>query len=245
MNERDGRQLPEGPVLIVALDTQSRQAVNHISDLLSPELCRLKIGKELFTACGPIVVEEVQRKGFEVFLDLKYHDIPNTVAKAVSAAADLGVWMVDVHTSGGFDMMSAAREALDKYRSPPLLIGVTVLTSMLEEGLRQVGVERDAAAQVELLALLAKRAGLDGVVCSAREVAGLKSLCGANFLAVTPGIRPTGAQADDQKRTASPAWALENGSDFLVVGRPVTAAHDPLKACEALLSEMRSGGKQQ
>ena len=229
-----------GSRIIVALDMNNVQAAKALAEKLDPAICRLKVGKELFTHCGPQVVEKLQQKNFDVFLDLKFHDIPNTTAKAVGAAASLGVWMVNVHASGGTAMMSAAREELKKFSSPPLLIGVTVLTSMDEQSLQEVGVSREPLAQVELLASMAKKAGLNGVVSSAREAALIKDVCGNSFLTVTPGIRPENSAANDQKRTMTPAEAIKAGSDYLVVGRPITGAKDPHRACEDIHESIRS-----
>lgn len=226
--------------IIVALDYQDSRQCIKLVDQLSPEWLRLKVGNELFTTGGPAMVESLQNKGFEVFLDLKFHDIPNTVAKAVSAASKLGVWMVNIHASGGERMMVAAREAIDKAGHQPLLIGVTVLTSMLEADLRQSGITRSAPDQVMHLAGLAQQSGLDGVVCSAQEASLLKSNFGPEFSLVTPGIRPTGSEANDQRRTLTPAEAIAAGSDYLVVGRPITAAPDPARACEGIIASLVS-----
>ena len=199
---------------------------------LSPQLCRLKVGKELFTTTGPQLVKQLIALGFDIFLDLKFHDIPHTTAQAVKAAAQLGVWMVNVHAGGGMRMLQAAREVLEPLSNPPLLIGVTVLTSQIEEDLKAVGVQQPLEEQVINLATLAQQAGLDGVVCSAQEADVLKRACGQDFLLVTPGIRPSGSASDDQRRIVTPAEARRAGSDYLVVGRPVTRAADPLEACE-------------
>lgn len=226
---------PEAPRIIVAMDYDNADDCLTMARRLSPEYCRLKVGKELFTRSGPAVVEQLIDLGFDVFLDLKFHDIPNTVAGAVRAAADLGVWMVNVHASGGERMMRAAREALDKSSGRrPLLIGVTVLTSMSEEDLRQTGVERDAMAQVLHLAQLSHQSGLDGVVCSAQEAAQLRRQLGEDFCLVTPGIRPSDSAADDQRRTLSPEEAMAAGSHYLVVGRPITQAADPVARCREI-----------
>lgn len=230
-----------GPRLIVALDFDQVKNCLALVEQLDPELCRLKVGNELFTTGGPALVETLVSKDFDVFLDLKFHDIPNTVAGASKAAARLGVWMINVHTSGGRRMMAAAREAIDSIGGhQPLLIGVTVLTSLTEDELHEVGVPQNLEQQVTYLAGLAQQSGLDGVVCSAREAPLLKQQLGENFLLVTPGIRPQavsqqeGAQQDDQRRTLTPEQAIEAGSDYLVVGRPITAARDPADACQAI-----------
>lgn len=231
--------MPDSPI-IVALDYEDVSHCIHLVNQLSPERVRLKVGNELFTYGGPAIVEDLQLRGFEVFLDLKYHDIPNTVAKAVKAAARLGVWMVNVHASGGERMMTAAREAVEQSGHRPLLIGVTVLTSMSGEDLGQVGVQRSPEDQVVHLAGLVQNSGLDGVVCSAQEATLLKNCFGADFKLVTPGIRPAGAGADDQRRTLTPAEAVAAGSDYLVVGRPITAAENPAEACEQILQSLES-----
>jgi len=227
--------------VIVALDYASAGSALALADRLSPELCRLKVGKELFTRSGPQLVEQLQRKGFEVFLDLKFHDIPNTVAGAVRAAADLGVWMVNVHAGGGRRMMEAAAGALQSFSSRPLLIGVTVLTSLSEEDLRELGYSETASERVAQLAALAAQSGLDGVVCSAREAADLRRTRGADFCLVTPGIRLAGDAAGDQRRVVTPAQAIALGSDYLVIGRSVTASDDPLAVLRRIQGELGLG----
>lgn len=227
------------PRLIVAMDYDNADACLAMARQLDPQYCRLKVGKELFTAAGPTVVEQLMGLGFEVFLDLKFHDIPNTTAAAVKAAANLGVWMVNVHASGGERMLLAARESLEQVHGPrPLLIGVTVLTSMDASDLKAVGVERMPAEQVSQLAKLSQRCGLDGVVCSAQEASTLREQLGQNFCLVTPGIRPADAPADDQRRTMTPVEALAAGSNFLVVGRPITRASDPAAACRSIVESL-------
>ena len=216
--------------VIVALDYNDEKKALEFVDRVSSDLCRLKVGNELFTSAGPKFVAKLVDKGFKVFLDLKYHDIPNTVSRACEAAADLGVWLVDVHTSGGPVMMSAAAEALSKYRERPYLIGVTVLTSMDSAQLGSIGVNTEPKEQVIRLARLAKESGLDGVVSSAQEVTLIKSNVEAPFICVTPGIRPAGSSVGDQKRIMTPAEAIAAGSDYLVIGRPITQAEDPVKA---------------
>ncbi len=228
------RCTPSASPLVVALDFDSLSACEALVSQLDPKWCRLKVGKEMFTLFGPSVVEQLQSKGFEVFLDLKFHDIPATVAKAVSAAASLGVWMVNVHASGGARMMQAAAEALVKHPHKPLLIGVTVLTSMSQTVLTEIGVSTPLDAQVRHLAALADQSGLDGVVCSAKEATILKQERGSDFKLVTPGIRPAGANADDQTRIMTPEQAVAAGSDYLVIGRPITQAENPAKICEDL-----------
>jgi orotidine-5'-phosphate decarboxylase len=227
----------ETPV-IVALDFASAQPALDLVARLSPDLCRLKVGKELFTRSGPALVENLQQSGFEVFLDLKFHDIPNTVAAAVRAAADLGVWMVNIHASGGRRMMEAAVAELEGLDNKPLLIGVTVLTSMSDADLNELGYEETAAQRVQRLAALAADCGLDGVVCSALEAPALREARGEGFCLVTPGIRLAGDAAGDQRRVVTPADALALGSDYLVIGRSITAAADPLAALHRVHAEL-------
>lgn len=224
--------------IIVALDHDRLDDALATCDLIDPALCRVKVGKELFTSAGPAAVNALHLRGFEVFLDLKFHDIPNTVANAVLAAADLGVWMVNVHASGGEAMMAHAANALAQRNLSTKLIAVTVLTSMSEADLKQVGVDSGIDVQVLRLATLAQRAGLDGVVCSARESAALKNVLGAEFLKVTPGIRPSFAAVDDQQRITTPAEALLNGSTHLVIGRPITRAKTPREALALIQREV-------
>lgn len=227
----------ETPV-IVALDFPSAQPALELVARLSPELCRLKVGKELFTRSGPALVEDLQQRGFEVFLDLKFHDIPNTVAAAVRAAAELGVWMVNVHAGGGRRMMEAAVAALSGLSHKPLLIGVTVLTSMSDADLAELGYDETAAQRVQRLAALAASSGLDGVVCSALEAQALRAARGDGFRLVTPGIRLAGDAAGDQRRVVTPADAVALGSDYLVIGRSITAAADPLAALHRVHAEL-------
>lgn len=232
-----------GPRIVVAMDYDNAASCIAMAERLDPKLCRLKVGKELFTAAGPQVVERLMSLGFDVFLDLKFHDIPNTTAKAVKAAAELGVWMVNVHASGGERMMVAAREQLDKVAGPsPLLIAVTVLTSMERQDLNGVGLDVDPRDQVLNLAALTRQAGLDGVVCSAQEVAMLRAELGEKFCLVTPGIRPLDSAADDQRRIVTPADAISMGSSYLVIGRPITQAADPVLACKKISDEIAQLG---
>lgn len=221
--------------LIIALDfAQSSQAISLIEQL-NPQQCALKVGSELFTRSGPVLVQNMIKRGFRVFLDLKFHDIPNTVAKACQAAADLGVWMITVHAAGGEAMLQAARKACAAYgETRPKLVAVTVLTSLVEQDLPSVGVESTLPQQVERLALLAQTIGMDGVVCSAQEVAQIKKICGHAFLAVTPGIRLPGDAVDDQARVITPQDALNAGSDYLVMGRAITKAADPAAVVQRL-----------
>ena len=201
-------------------------------------MCRLKVGKELFTSAGPQLVEQLMQRGFQVFLDLKFHDIPNTTAQACKTAAALGVWMVNVHALGGRKMMEAAREAVAQVALPPKLIAVTVLTSMAREDLAEIGVTATPAEMVLRLATLARDSGLDGVVCSAQEAPMLRQRMQEKFCLVTPGIRPADSAADDQSRIMTPRAALENGSSYLVIGRPITKAADPLLALQNIYKEI-------
>lgn len=227
--------MAQQPKVVVALDFDNQQALFDLVDKLDPSQCRLKVGKELFTLFGPEMVRTLTGKGFEVFLDLKFHDIPNTVAKAVAAAAELGVWMVNVHASGGEKMMQAAADALKPYGDKaPLLIAVTMLTSMDQSELPLINVNVDSESYVSSLALLAKQAGLDGVVCSAQEAQTLKRKLGKEFLLVTPGIRPEGSDRGDQTRVMTPKAAIAAGSDYLVIGRPITQSNDPLAQLTAI-----------
>lgn len=226
------------PRIIVALDYDNSNSALALADQLNPNQCRLKVGKELFVAAGPQLLKSLSDRGFDVFLDLKFHDIPNTVAKAVSAAADLGVWMTNVHASGGTRMMTAAREAVENHGGDMLLIAVTVLTSMDDSDLQQVGVNSAAKDQVLALATLTKHAGLDGVVCSAQEATHLKQQLGQDFKLITPGIRLTDSASDDQRRIVSPAQAIEQGSDYLVIGRPITQAENPMHILQKINSSL-------
>ena len=225
------------PKIIVALDYPDAASALNLVAQLDPTICRLKVGKELFTAAGPQFVEQLTRSNFGVFLDLKFHDIPNTVAKACTSASNLGVWMLNVHASGGLEMMQAARQAVDNSLTKPLLIAVTVLTSMNQESLSQIGITNKLSDHVLKLAQLTKQAGLDGVVCSALEAQILRKAIGNDFCLVTPGIRPANANQDDQSRIVTPADALANGASYLVVGRPITLAENPLKALQAIHAE--------
>lgn len=224
--------------IIVALDYPGPDQALAMADRLDKELCRVKVGKELFTRAGPALVERLAGRGFDVFLDLKFHDIPNTAAAACAAAADLGVWMLNVHAQGGRRMLAAAREAVERFTPRPRLVAVTVLTSLTDEDLRETGHQEGAADLVERLAALTAAAGLDGVVCSPRETAVLRRRHGAGFVLVTPGIRPSDSAPDDQQRVMTPAEAIRSGSDYLVIGRPVTAAADPVAALQAIQAEI-------
>lgn len=223
------------PKIVVALDFNQKQQALDFAHSVDPKLCRLKVGKEMFTHFGPEFVKQLQSLGFDIFLDLKFHDIPNTVAKAVCAAADLGVWMVNVHASGGPTMMAKAKQALESYgKDAPLLIAVTVLTSMGAEELKALGITKTPMQQVLHLAGLAKQSGLDGVVCSAQEAESLKSTFGKEFKLVTPGIRPAGSAANDQTRIMTPEQAIEVGVDYLVIGRPITQSENSLKTLQEI-----------
>ena len=225
--------------VLIALDYDDQQTALNFVKQLSPDTCRLKVGKEMFTYFGPAFVKELIDLGFDVFLDLKLHDIPNTVAKAVTAAAKMGVWMVNVHASGGVEMMTKAKQALEQFGDKaPLLIAVTVLTSMDENELKRLGVEKTPAEQVIYLAKLAKESGLDGVVCSAQEAKKLKAELVADFKLVTPGIRPASAGGDDQRRVVTPMQAMENGSSYLVIGRPITQSENPVETLLAINREI-------
>ena len=225
--------------IVVALDYQSADQALAMAHQLDPKRCRLKVGKELFTAAGPQLVDQLQQFGFEIFLDLKFHDIPNTVAKAVLVAARMGVWMVNVHASGGAEMMQTTRSALNaKGGHQPLLIAVTVLTSMDAAGLKATGIDQSPSGRVLSLAHLSQDSGFDGVVCSAQEAALLKNELGQQFKLITPGIRPHFAVAGDQKRIMTPAQAVAAGSDYLVIGRPITQADNPMHALELIEKEL-------
>ncbi|MBM5570696.1 MULTISPECIES: orotidine-5'-phosphate decarboxylase [Deefgea] len=223
--------------IVVALDFASVPDALAFADTVNPSLCKLKVGKELFTASGPTLVEQLVKRDFDVFLDLKFHDIPNTVAQACKVAANLGVWMVNVHASGGRKMLETTREALEGMSHRPLLIAVTVLTSMGNDELLELGLPT-AAQQVERLAKLTQSCGLDGVVCSAQEAAHLKQVCGSEFKLVTPGIRPAGAAVNDQTRIMTPKAALLAGSDYLVIGRPITQSDNPVLTLQQINAEL-------
>ncbi|WP_299792211.1 orotidine-5'-phosphate decarboxylase [uncultured Shewanella sp.] len=226
--------------IVVALDFDDKKAALQLIDQLDPQMCRLKVGKEMFTLFGPELVKDIHNRNFDLFLDLKFHDIPNTVAKAVTAAAELGVWMTNVHATGGLAMMQAAKQALEPYgKDAPLLIAVTVLTSMSDEDLKLIGIDVPAFEHVKRLANLTQKAGLDGVVCSAHESELLKSTLGDSFKLVTPGIRPVGSDKGDQHRIMTPPQAIEAGSDYLVIGRPITQANDPLAALTAIHQSLK------
>ncbi len=226
--------------IIVALDYEKESDALALVDQIDPNLCRLKVGKEMFTTLGMNFVKQLHQRNFDVFLDLKYHDIPNTVARAVRSAADLGVWMVDLHASGGLRMMEEAKRILEPYgKDAPLLIAVTVLTSMEDLDLLQIGINASPMEQVLRLAHLTQRAGLDGVVCSPQEVKILRNACGEDFKLVTPGIRPIGDDFGDQRRVMTPTAAIRAGSDYLVIGRPITKADNPVEILRSINASIR------
>lgn len=236
------RKVPEKRI-IVSLDFPEERSALEMADKLDPSLCRVKVGKELFTAAGPHVVRELNARGFEVFLDLKFHDIPNTVAGACRAAARLRIWMLNVHASGGKAMLLAARKAIDEESHRPLLIGVTILTSLSEADMRAIGFSGTALENVERLALLVQAAGLDGVVCSAAEAPGLRKIVAPAFKLVTPGIRLPEDDKGDQARVVTPADAVAMGSDYLVIGRSVTRAEDPVAALKQIQAQIKGDQK--
>ena len=226
------------PKIVIALDYANAQEALNFVEQLDSTLCRLKVGKELFTAAGPQLVEALVAKGFGVLLDLKLHDIPTTVAKACEAASRLGVWMLNVHASGGSAMMEAAREGVERSGQKPILIAVTVLTSMNQQMLNEVGVAGSVADQVLNLAALTQKSGLDGVVCSVQEAPAIRKVLGDKFCLVTPGIRPSDAALDDQSRVVTPSQALTLGSSYLVIGRPITQSQNPLETLRKIHEEI-------
>jgi len=230
--------MPETSFIIVALDFPSEYETMQLVDQLEPSLCRLKVGKELFTRCGPALVKQLVDKGFDVFLDLKYHDIPNTVAHACAAAADLGVWMVNIHALGGEKMMLAAKQALNSDDSP-LLIAVTWLTSSGQAELDALGIRSSPEEMVMRLATMTKNSGLEGVVCSAQEAPMLRKGMPPDFLLVTPGIRLSGAQQDDQCRVVTPEKAIHDGASYLVIGRPITQSKTPHETLQTIVSNLQ------
>jgi len=226
------------PRVIVALDYPDARSAAELASRLDPELCRLKVGKELFTAAGPSLIEKLRGLGFGIFLDLKFHDIPSTVAGACVAAAELDVWMINVHALGGRAMMEAARAALSRRSAPPKLLAVTLLTSMGVTDMEEIGLAGGPQEAVLRLARMTQACGLDGVVCSAQETGALRRQLGGEFCLVTPGIRPAGAAHDDQERVATPRQAIAGGADYIVIGRPITRAPDPLAALRAINAEI-------
>jgi orotidine-5'-phosphate decarboxylase len=227
-----------GPRIIVALDFDNEASAMNLVEQLSPESCRLKVGKEMFTRLGPQFVEKLAAKGFDIFLDLKFYDIPNTVAGACASAADLGVWMVNVHASGGRKMMETAKNRLEQLETAPLLIAVTILTSMGQEDITEIGFSGTPQDNVVRFAKLTQDCGLDGVVCSPLEVAAIRETIGQDFQLVTPGVRPATASMDDQTRVMTPSDALTAGSSYLVIGRPITAAPDPMASLQAIQADI-------
>ena len=222
--------------IIIPLDLEYSAAI-HMAKNFDTNLCRLKIGSQLFTSSGPQIIKELNSLGFDVFLDLKFHDIPNTVYEAVKSAADLGIWMINVHASGGRAMLEASKKALEGFDQPPLLIAVTVLTSLSEDYLNEVGI-KDLSGQVLRLAELTKECDLNGVVCASTDVKAIKNRFGKDFITVTPGIRPNDSKVNDQNRISTPSEAVKNGSDYLVIGRPITESEDPTKALEKIIKEI-------
>jgi len=223
--------------LIIALDVDSLKKAKALVDALSPYVDIFKVGNQLFTRCGPEAIKMIHRKGARVFLDLKFHDIPNTVANALKAAREMGVFMVNIHASGGKDMIQAAVASRGKSKKP-IIVAVTVLTSLGKKGLEDIGVRRSPAAQVKRLALLARSSKADGVVCSPQEAAAIRKACGNKFIIVTPGIRPAYSTKCDQRRTATPAYAIEQGADYIVVGRPITESKDPVSAARTIFDKL-------
>ena len=222
--------------IIIPLDLDHSSAIN-IAKKLNPDLCRLKVGSQLFTSSGPKIISELNDLKFDIFLDLKFYDIPNTVYESVKSAVDLGVWMVNVHASGGAKMLESAKKAIESVNSSTILIAVTILTSFSKENMTNLGIS-DLDKHILNLGKLAYDCGLDGVVCASTDTQSIKKNFGKNFLAVTPGIRPAWSSLDDQSRVSTPAEALRNGSDFLVIGRPITGSKDPIKALERIYKEM-------
>ena len=222
--------------IIIPLDLEYSAAINMAKNF-DANLCRLKIGSQLFTSSGPQIIKELNSLGFDVFLDLKFHDIPNTVYEAVKSAADLGIWMVNVHASGGRAMLEASKKALEGFDQPPLLIAVTVLTSLSEDSLSEVGI-KNLSEQVLRLAELTNECDLNGVVCASTDVKAIKNIFGKDFITVTPGIRPNDSKVNDQNRISTPSEAVKNGSDYLVIGRPITGSENPTKALEEINKEI-------
>ena len=222
--------------IIIPLDLEYSAAINMAKNF-DANLCRLKIGSQLFTSSGPQIIKELNSLGFDIFLDLKFHDIPNTVYEAVKSAADLGIWMVNVHASGGRAMLEASKKALEGFDQPPLLIAVTVLTSLSEDSLNEVGI-KDLSEQVLRLAKLTNECDLNGVVCASTDVKAIKNRFGKDFVTVTPGIRPNDSKVNDQNRISTPSEAVKNGSDYLVIGRPITESENPTKALEKIIKEI-------
>tara|TARA_B100001175_G_scaffold317272_1_gene333562 strand:- start:702 stop:1397 length:696 start_codon:yes stop_codon:yes gene_type:complete len=226
------------PKLFIAIDHSEEKIAKELIQKLPPKACGIKVGKELFTACGPNIVDWINSKGFKVFLDLKYHDIPNTVEKACFAAAKMNISILNIHALGGKEMMLSAREGIDKSKNKPYLIAVTILTSMDENDLKTIGIKSSINEQIKNLALLASQAELDGIVCSAKDILNIKKLLPKDFLYVTPGIRLNNDQDQDQKRVMTPSDAIRSGSSILVVGRPVTEAKNPELTVNQIIKEI-------
>ena len=222
--------------VIIPLDLEYSAAIDMASNF-DPSNCRLKIGSQLFTSSGPKIIKELDFKGFEIFLDLKFHDIPNTVYEAVRSAADLGVWMINVHASGGKNMLEASKNALIDFDEPPLLIAVTLLTSLSENSIQEIGLN-NLSEQVLRLAKLSHECELDGVVCASSDTVIIKKEFGKEFITVTPGIRPDQSNLNDQSRVSTPSEAVKNGSDFLVIGRPITESDDPAGALKDIYKQI-------
>tara|TARA_B110000444_G_scaffold70694_1_gene66432 strand:+ start:571 stop:1254 length:684 start_codon:yes stop_codon:yes gene_type:complete len=222
--------------VIIPLDLEYSAAIDMASNF-DPSNCRLKIGSQLFTSSGPKIIKELDSKGFEIFLDLKFHDIPNTVYEAVRSAADLGVWMINVHASGGKNMLEASKNALIDFDEPPLLIAVTLLTSLSENSIQEIGLN-NLSEQVLRLAKLSHECELDGVVCASSDTVIIKQEFGKEFITVTPGIRPDQSNLNDQSRVSTPSEAVKNGSDFLVIGRPITESDDPAGALKDIYKQI-------
>jgi len=222
--------------IIIPLDLEYSAAISMAKNF-DANLCRLKIGSQLFTSSGPQIIKELNSLGFDVFLDLKFHDIPNTVYEAVKSAADLGIWMVNVHASGGRAMLEASKKALEGFDQPPLLIAVTVLTSLSEDSINEIGI-KDLPKQVLRLAELANECDLNGVVCASTDVKAIRNRFGKDFITVTPGIRPNDSKVNDQNRISTPSEAVKNGSDYLVIGRPITESEDPSKALKKIIKDI-------
>ena len=222
--------------IIIPLDLDKSAALN-LAKKFDPTKCRLKVGSQLFTSSGPKFIKDLKSLGFDIFLDLKFHDIPNTVYEAIKSAADLGVWMINVHASGGRAMLEASKKAIEGFDEPPLLIAVTVLTSLSEENLNEIGL-KDLSKQVLTLAELSNECELNGVVCASTDVKAIKNKIGEDFITVTPGIRPNDSNVNDQTRISTPLEAIKNGSDYLVIGRPITKSNDPRSALERIIKEI-------
>lgn len=235
-----GLELVDTKKILIALDVNNTDDALKLAELFDPKICRLKVGLELFTVEGSVVIEKLQKLGFEIFLDLKFHDIPNTVSRACSAAAAMGIWMMNVHALGGIEMMTAAKEAISKFKAQPILTAVTILTSHNQDDLSKTGITMSIEDCVGQLAENASQAGCDGVVCSAHEAKLLRTKMGAEFVLVTPGIRPAGSSHDDQNRIVTPQEAIQNGANYIVVGRPITNAENPDQVLSDIYNSIQS-----